>query len=390
MTTYEKTHPWLSFSLDLHKSDYLLWLALGEARSKSEHIAGVPLRPATAEKLHSIYLAKGAMATTAIEGNTLSEEEVLARVEGKLKLPPSKEHLGQEIDNIIEACNEISNKLFTGEQINLDTESIKRFNQLVLKNLPHDDDVNPGKIRGHKVGVGRYLAAPPEDCEVLLNKLCEWLNEKFEAPEGLEMVFGILKAIVAHLYLVWIHPFGDGNGRTARLVEFQILISSGVPSAAAHLLSNHYNLTRQAYYRQLDYARKPQVGIISFIQYAIQGFVDGLQEQIELIRTQQWDVTWRNYVHEMFKDKTTAADHRRRHLVLDLSAKDTPIPLNQIRLISTRLAEAYATKKSKTIARDINELITMDLIEKTPEGIRARREKILAFLPARINGDQAQ
>lgn len=57
-------------------------------------------------------------------------------------------------------------------------------------------------------------------------------------------MYAIFKAVVAHLYLAWIHPVGDGNGRTARLVEFQILLSSGVPSPAAHLLSNHYNQTR--------------------------------------------------------------------------------------------------------------------------------------------------
>jgi hypothetical protein len=92
MRTYEKTHTWLKFKLDLRQAGYKVWLLLGEAQSKCEHIAGVPLRPGVAERLHSVYLAKGALATTAIEGNTLSEEEALDRIEGKLKLPPSKEH----------------------------------------------------------------------------------------------------------------------------------------------------------------------------------------------------------------------------------------------------------------------------------------------------------
>lgn len=52
---------------------------LGEAASKCEHIAGVPLRPSVAQELHRLYLAKGALATTAIEGNTLTENEVLQR-----------------------------------------------------------------------------------------------------------------------------------------------------------------------------------------------------------------------------------------------------------------------------------------------------------------------
>lgn len=65
----------------------------------------------------------------------------------------------------------------------------------------------------------------------------------------------ILKAIAAHLYLAWIHPF-DGNGRTARLMELRLLLAAGVTTPATHLLSNHYNLTRGEYYRQLDAASR--------------------------------------------------------------------------------------------------------------------------------------
>jgi hypothetical protein len=97
--TYEKTHPWITFKLDLRRAAPAFWMLLGEARSKCEHIANVPLRPATAEQLHLLYLAKGALATTAIEGNTLSEDEVVRHLEGKLRLPPSKEYLTREIDN---------------------------------------------------------------------------------------------------------------------------------------------------------------------------------------------------------------------------------------------------------------------------------------------------
>ena len=101
MRSFERSHPWIQFSLDLRAAPAQLWIFLGEAASKCEHVAGVPLRPDTAERLHRLYLAKGLRATTAIEGNTLSEEEVLQHLEGKLNLPPSKEYLAKEIDNIL-------------------------------------------------------------------------------------------------------------------------------------------------------------------------------------------------------------------------------------------------------------------------------------------------
>ena len=78
---------------------------LGECKSKFEHIAGTPLQPDIAENLHYLYLAKGILGTTAIEGNTLSEEEALRFLDGKLSLPPSREYLAQELKNIEAACN---------------------------------------------------------------------------------------------------------------------------------------------------------------------------------------------------------------------------------------------------------------------------------------------
>jgi len=54
--TYERTHPWLRFSLDLRQAPAQLWILLGECRSKCEHIAGMPLRPDVADRLHLLYL----------------------------------------------------------------------------------------------------------------------------------------------------------------------------------------------------------------------------------------------------------------------------------------------------------------------------------------------
>jgi Fic family protein len=206
------------------------------------------------------------------------------------------------------------------------------------------------------------------------------LNEEFRATPDTSVAFGILKAIIAHLYLAWIHPFGDGNGRTARLVEFQLLLSVGVPSPAAHLLSNHYNETRQEYYRQLDRASKSGGDILPFIEYALAGFVDGLRKQINVIREQQWSVAWENYIYKKLEGKG-AADVRKRQLMLDLSLQRNPVPISNIKNISARIATNYYGKSDKTISRDINALIHMGLVERTNEGIRAKPEIILAFLP---------
>ena len=380
---YRKTHPWLTFQLDLKKADPKLWIALGEAQSKCAHLAGIPLKPRYDDEMHRIYLAKGILASAAIEGNTLSEKEVQDRLEGKKELPPSREYLGNEIDNIIEACNEILNDIKEGKEQKLTPRLVKNFNKTILKGLELNEGVTPGEYTHHPIGVGRYRGAPPEDCEFLVERFCEWLNgPDFQARDGYEIIHGLIKAVVAHLYLVWIHPFGDGNGRTARLLEVKFLLEAGVPSVATHLLSNHYNQTRMEYYRQLDRASGSGGDIIPFIGYAIQGFVDELRAQINFVKIQQWEISWTNYTHETLSGKSTT-EARRRKLAEALSRQEEPVSKGDIRKLSPELAEEYKGKTTKTITRDLNYLHEKDLIARTAKGYRAKKEIILAFLPTR-------
>ncbi|MDA2915193.1 Fic family protein, partial [Acidobacteriia bacterium AH_259_A11_L15] len=75
---------------------------------------------------------------TAIEGNTLSEKEVLQHLQGKLKLPPSREYLAQEIDNIVTGCNGILESINAGKQPPVTPERIRELNQIVLDKLTLD------------------------------------------------------------------------------------------------------------------------------------------------------------------------------------------------------------------------------------------------------------
>jgi len=374
---YKKTHKWITFSLDLSRISASTWVALGEAQSKCEHLAGSALSPEQAAELYQIYLAKGALATTAIEGNTLSESEVLARLEGNLELPPSKEYLGQEIDNIIEAANAILKSTYEDDG-NITIDEIKEFNNKVLQNLALDEDVISGDFRKHGVTVGRYRGAPAVDLDYLMQQFVEILNG-FPTVKGQEIVYGLVKAVFAHIYLAWIHPFGDGNGRTARLIEVKILLQAGVPSSAAHLLSNHYNETRREYYRQLDAASRSGGDIIPFINYAVQGFVDQIRGQIKHIRAQQLKIVWINYVHEKFKTLTTPKDLRRKDLLLYISESNVPYKYG-MGIFVTKL---YAGKSNVTFTRDINYLISEQLIKKTEHGYLPNLDILTLFFPVR-------
>ena len=373
----------MSFSFDISGFGPQEWVSFGRAQAGCNHLTGTPLRPALAEQLRRTYLSKGAHATTAIEGNTLTEEQVASMLDGPLDLPPSRRYLEQEVRNVIDAFRTIDDQIRASGDLKLTPAMVSRYNELVLHNLARDDEIRPGRIRTAEIAVGRYRGPPARDCQHLLERLCDWLLcSDFEMKEGDPLAFarGLTRALLAHLYIAWIHPFADGNGRTARLVEYQLLAGSGlVPTPAVQLLSNHYNLTRSYYYRVLDRSSRIRPwSPVEFIAYAVDGFVDGLEEQLAWIKAQHHRLSWRNHVDDVMHPYGTAAGRRQRDLVRALEASG-PTPRSGIRRLTPQLGEAYAGKTSKTVTRDINRLIALGLVERTPRGIRPLIEKMEAF-----------
>jgi Fic family protein len=362
-------------------------MLLGEARSKVDHLSLALLKPTVAEEMHQVYLAKGAQATTAIEGNQLSEEEVAEIVAGRAEpAPPSQEYQRREVENILAAFNRITNDLVAGGNTELSFEDIRQFNRDVLAGI-EEDDVQPGEIPGARasVVVGPYRGAPREDCAFLVERLSEWLNgADFDPPDDdYRVPYALIKAICAHLYIAWIHPFDDGNGRTARLMELQILLAAGVPMPASHLLSNHYNATRMEYYRQLRRASESGGDVVPFLRYAVQGFVDGIRVQVVRVWEQQYTDRWEQFVYETFGRVVTEAAQRRLHLALELSKQAEPVLRRNIASLSPLLTVAYAGTE-RMLSRDLNSLESLGLIESIGRGAwRAKREQILAFRPLR-------
>ena len=391
---YEQSHPWIIFTIDLRPAAPRVWSLLGQAVARCQQIADAALPPLEAAEMYRLYLSRGARATTAIEGNTLSEAQVRARLEGQLELPLSQEYLGREVDNILDACDAIWQEIRDGRSPRLSPRLLADYNRRVLTGLEEylDEGVVAGEIPHHRVAVGGYQGAPRGDCAYLLERLCSWLEQDqaseavtFFPPSDDRIAISLLHAILAHLYLAWIHPFGDGNGRTARLAEFMLLARSGVPAPAAHLLSNHYNQTRTEYYRQLDRSSRANAGNgdpVEFVCYALQGFVDGLREQCAYVGRIQLRIAWEHLVYETFNaEPPTSANARRRMLVLALGTEERPVPKTKITELTPALARSYATRTEKTLTRDLNWLRDRELVLRTAQGYRAQVERMQAFQP---------
>lgn len=367
----------------------MLWAKLGEAFSKNQHLAGIPLPPAAAAQLAAVVLTKGALATTAIEGNTLSETEVEEIIRDGKKLPPSQEYLETEIRNVVAALTDIDQSGRSGAKFTLSVEWIPLQNAKVLQGLDVEDHFVPGEFTQNSLVVGGvYRGAPPEDVPYLMDRLCGWLNGAFIEPsqdpavaDDMRFYNAVCAALLAHLYLVGIHPFGDGNGRTARLVEVAILSHTGiVPWLAANLLSDHYNRTRTRYYERLAAASK-RGEIDQFIAYAVAGYVDMLREQIDQVRALQIKIAWTNYVHERLRDEPSGPTKERRRDLLLAMPIGSVVDKRKARYLTAGLAEQYAGHEDRMIARDLNALERLDLVEAVPGGYRARSSIMNAFIP---------
>lgn len=181
-----------------------------------------PLPKALAINLEEWFKVELTYTSNAIEGNTLSRKETAMIVEKGLTVAGKtlKEHL--EAINHAEALEWIK-KLVGKKRKDISEEHILGLHHLILKKI---DDENAGKYRTVRVRIAGSTVILPNPMKVppLINKFIMWLHSK-TAEHCLQT------AADSHFKLVSIHPFTDGNGRTARLLMNLLLLQKGYPPA---------------------------------------------------------------------------------------------------------------------------------------------------------------
>ena len=360
---------------------------LGQCRALLDSISTVPLRPKVERELKRVSLIKGVQATTAIEGNTLTETEIIKILEGK-HLAESKAYQEQEVNNILEAMNQLPDQSQPGP---LTPQRLQEFHYFVGKDLPAPFGATPGKFAQSQRVVGGYRCPPPgpkkHQVEGLVKRFCDWLQKEFGDLSGKRSFSdGIIRAIVAHVYIEWIHPFDDGNGRTGRLVEFYLLLRAGVPDICAHILSNHYNTTRPEYYAQIRHCQSDG-DLTSFIAYAVTGFLDGLNEVWETIADELLKRIWQGHVYDKIADLkwSRPVRARRRRLLLDMSLVER-YDIQSIQLASPEIAREYGKINISTAKRDIRSLLEVGLLAEDPESgdLSANTGILMAQYPGKL------
>ncbi len=385
MIKYEKW-PHIKFQKSWQISEPTSFM-LGQCEAMLDVICREPLSPEYRKERYKVAMMKGAQATTAIEGNTLSEDEI-AKINDGTHLPKSMEYLEIEVRNIIEALNSIRDEVILKKADSLITpELILSFHKFVGKDLGDKFGAVPGRFResGHEVVVSRYRAPDGTLVKEMMTDFCNWLQSEFNYKSGVQSFTDkIIEAIAVHIYIAWIHPFGDGNGRTARLVEFFLLLRAGVPDIASHTLSNFYNKTRSEYYRQIE--QSVFTGDLSgFINYAVEGFRDELKTLVDDVIDSQIKTFWRIHIYETLDSrkssgKTKSVVKRRRELMLNIPI-GKQFTIEQIMTDIPMIFMIYRNLSSATIRRDIEDLLALELIVKENDRYKANTDVLTKALP---------
>lgn len=230
------------------------------------YLKAVRLPKAYQQEYSERVTAETVHASTAIEGNTLTQEQVEQVIKG------------ETVQGIERDIREAKNYHQTLEHIRAVARATESFSQATVLELHHQllsgvrNDI-AGKYRQKQVRVGDYI--PPDAWKVpsLMADFIEWLNHPI--PQGFSP---IIYAGVAHYQLVAIHPFEDGNGRTTRALITLYLLKNGYDMTQAFALESYYNRERIEYYKALSTADRNRTAegepdLTYWLEYFTTGFL---------------------------------------------------------------------------------------------------------------------
>jgi len=197
-----------------------------------------PLSKEMVQNLHEELVLQWTYNSNAIEGNTLTLQETKVALEG-ITIG------GKSLREHFEAINHKEAILFIEKLVQNDTllneYDIKSIHSLILNNI---DNNNAGKYRDINVLISGASHKPPQAIEVALKmqEFINWYKREHHTMHPVEL------AARVHIDFVGIHPFVDGNGRTARLLMNLELLKQGFPPAIVRVKD------RLEYYNALDVA----------------------------------------------------------------------------------------------------------------------------------------
>ena len=264
---------WNPFSFD-YRSASTDWkrimVQLVEIESGRKAVEGLLLPGAWTDQLDRRNRARTIHGTTALEGNPLSEARVEEHLEHGAGFPAPTREI-QQIVNADVAQEWVRSRFGLGEPP-LTISDVLRMHALMTRHSDETGNV-PGRLRKHSVVVGSeelggvHRGAPHED----LPRLMEGFGD-FVASRRLRSEHPAIQALLAHFFLVTIHPFGDGNGRVSRLVEAAVLYEGGYDVPGFFGLSHYFHRHAGDYRGRLQACRRERpFDVAPFVEFGLRG-----------------------------------------------------------------------------------------------------------------------
>ena len=238
------------------------------------------------------------------------------------------------------------------------------------------DPVNVGVLRGDtamQVVSGRvdrpvvHFEAPPRaQLDNEIKQFLQWFNHP---PADLD---GLLRAGIAHLWLITLHPFDDGNGRVARAVTDRALAQAEKQSIRFYSLSAAIMARRKEYYHQLEQTQKGEMDITPWLSWFLNALESALKQgQLRFSLVMQKTRFWQRHSQTALTERQIKVLNR----LLDDGAGQEGAEGFKFG-INAEKYKSLAKVSKATATRDLTDLLSKGCLMKLPGGGRSTRYTI--------------
>ncbi|NQT24589.1 Fic family protein [candidate division KSB1 bacterium] len=353
------------FTFSAKFSDEKLTSNLIESEILFKTINDLPILPSISAQMQEEIVKRSIFSTAALEGNPLPEKAVI-EILNQDNYNENSERAKKEIQNLKEAYKYLRAIYPPDNYHKIGEELIRNIHKSITSGINYNDN-SPGKFRNFMVKVGDAnhggIYTPPKilkDISNLIKIFIEWIN-----CDEMMKINPIIRAALSHYHLGLIHPFGDGNGRTARLVEAIILQTSGFRYVPV-MLSNFYYRNIDDYYWAFSKSiRNKEDDVTDFLEFVLRGMIESLNEIKETITFHIRVLTLKDYFLFLYSEKKIT--NRQYDLLLILIENiHYQFTLNEIHK-SHPLNILYRNVSPSTIRRDIKKLLGLGLLKAVNE-----------------------
>jgi Fic family protein len=240
-----------------------------------ERIQGAAVALAWIPALQKDTRTRNVHASTAIEGNPLTLEQVRALEDGRTLATPDSRS-SREVLNYFAGLRYVEKH---AKKKSIRHENLFELHRILAKNVM--DQGTAGNYRSISVRVGKHFPPAAADVSGLMFELLEWWNSKAV------QLSPVLSSAILHYRFEHIHPFADGNGRTGRALALWELYRRGFDSHHIFSVDEYYWKDRPGYYAALDAARVAGEDLTEWLVYCAEGVRQTLERIWQRVQVYQ-------------------------------------------------------------------------------------------------------